>query len=525
MSEQELKLHVPAASADAVAEELGRHQAAGLALRAMYFDTPQRELVQARIALRLRQEGEDWVQTVKMPGANAISRIELNHPRPGPVLDLSVYAGSEVGDALARIRGPLGVCYETDVQRLRCELSVPGGTVEAALDRGVLRAAGLELPVCEIEFELLHGRPETIFVIGQDWQQRHALVLDVRSKAERGDQLALLAAELSATRDQKDAQSRVARFWAPRMAAATPLQDTMSPAQAMTHIAGECLEQIIRNAAVLAEVDTAGVYPAGTPEHVHQMRVGMRRLRTAWRLFDGAIEAPAPELVDGMRTYFAALGASRDRDVMADGIAPELARAGMPAIAQEPAGEPVDAAALCRSAALQAWLLALYAWSLEVRPAPAPQLTLPAGDAQTPAIIPLDAAPPRPSLRPFLVRRLRRWHRQVIEDGRRFGELDLPARHELRKRAKRLRYGLSFADSLLPRARLRGYRKQLALLQDLLGQINDLAVAAEHYRALTERHPQAWFALGWIAARLQAPVARAQPAFDKLARYRGLWRA
>ena len=150
---------------------------------------------------------------------------------------------------------------------------------------------------------------------------------------------------------------------------------------------------------------------------------------------------------------------------------------------------------------------------------------LPAGDDQTPTIIPLDAAPPRPPLRPFLLRRLRRWHRQVLEDGRRFGELDLPARHELRKRAKRLRYGLSFADSLLPRARLRGYRKQLAQLQDLLGQINDLAVAAEHYRALTERHPQAWFALGWIAARLQAPVARAQPAFDRLARYRGLWRA
>lgn len=122
MSEQELKLHVPARAVEGIKQDIAERQATRLPLRAMYFDTPERELVRARIALRLRQEGDTWVQTVKMPGANAISRIELNHLRPGPVLDLSVYAGTEVGDALARIHGQLGVCYETDVQRLLCKL-------------------------------------------------------------------------------------------------------------------------------------------------------------------------------------------------------------------------------------------------------------------------------------------------------------------------------------------------------------------------------------------------------------------
>ena len=99
MPEQELKLHVPAASRQAVQREIKQREATRIRLHAMYFDTPERELARARIAIRLRLEGRDWVQTLKMPGTDAITRIEMNHPRPGPVLDLSVYAGTDVGAA------------------------------------------------------------------------------------------------------------------------------------------------------------------------------------------------------------------------------------------------------------------------------------------------------------------------------------------------------------------------------------------------------------------------------------------
>ncbi|OZI72346.1 CYTH and CHAD domain-containing protein [Bordetella genomosp. 12] len=528
MSEQELKLHVPAAAVDGVKQEIAARQATRLPLRAMYFDTPERELVRARIALRLRQEGDTWVQTVKMPGANAISRIELNHIRPGPVLDLSVYAGTEVGDALARIQGQLGVRYETDVQRLLCKLRAREGTIEAALDLGVLRAGGLELPICEVEFELLSGRPQAIFSVARSWQQRHGLVLDSRSKSERGDALAQLAAALQLAGDEATAQQIVARFWAPRNAASVKLGAEMTPVQAMSRVGDECLEQIIRNAAMLAEVDTAGVYAAGGPEHVHQLRVGMRRLRSAWSLFDGVVEAAPEPLQAGLREYFGALGASRDQDVLADTIIPALTEAGMPDIPVEPVARGADARALCGGAAFQSWLLDLYEWSMNVRPAPGTQ-GLPAavvsdGLPIEPAIIPLDAAPPKPTLQPFLAGRLRKWHKQVVSQGRQFADLELEARHELRKRAKRLRYALTFAESLLPSARLRAYRKQLARVQDLLGEINDLAVAAEHYRAQTLHHPQAWFALGWIAARLETLAAEAQPTFVKLAGGKAFWK-
>ena len=99
MSEQELKLHVPHLARAGIVQELSRQPVTRVRLHALYFDTPTRALVKSRIALRLRQEGRKWVQTLKMPGDHPLSRIELNHPRPGPSLDLTLYHGTEAGDA------------------------------------------------------------------------------------------------------------------------------------------------------------------------------------------------------------------------------------------------------------------------------------------------------------------------------------------------------------------------------------------------------------------------------------------
>ena len=188
MPEQELKLHVPAASRQAVQREIKQREATRIRLHAMYFDTPERELARARIAIRLRLEGRDWVRTLKMPGADAITRIEMNHPRPGPVLDLSVYAGTDVAP-LAAIKGELGLRYETDVLRLLRRVRTRHGMVELAYDTGILRAGTLELPISELEFELVSGKPRAIFAAARGWQQRHALVLDpqqVRARRRAG---------------------------------------------------------------------------------------------------------------------------------------------------------------------------------------------------------------------------------------------------------------------------------------------------------------------------------------------------
>ena len=118
MPEQELKLHVPQAARSGVEKDLLRGRVTHMRLQAFYFDTPARDLVRAKIALRLRREGEQWVQTLKMPGENSLSRIEINHNRPSPDLDLSVYATEPFAALLAKHAGSLSICYETDVQRI-----------------------------------------------------------------------------------------------------------------------------------------------------------------------------------------------------------------------------------------------------------------------------------------------------------------------------------------------------------------------------------------------------------------------
>ncbi|WP_459615620.1 CYTH and CHAD domain-containing protein [Bordetella sp. 2513F-2] len=545
MPEQELKLHVPAASAEGVLRELRKRAVSRLHLHALYFDTPERELARARIALRLRREGDHWVQTLKMPGADAITRLELNHPRPGPVLDLSVYAGTEVEAPLMAIQGELGLRYETDIVRQLCQLRTRQGTLELAYDTGALRAGGLALPVSEVEFELLSGRPAAIFTAARAWQQRHGLVLDARSKSERGDALATLAARLAELGPdaQPEAQRRVAGFWAPRPAQSVTLREDMDAGQAMAAIAAECVDQIVRNAVPLAEVDTAGVYPAGNSEHVHQLRVGMRRLRSAWRLFDGWIEPPPAELLQGLRGHFGTLGANRDQDVLAETVAPALERAGMPSIPVQPSRPDEDARSVVAGRAFQGWLLDLLAWSLNVKAAPLDRAAAsdaaktvsaasvagaqPENEAVVATIIPLHAPEPQPApvLSKLLRRRLHGWHKRVVAEGQHFATLPVEARHELRKRAKRLRYGLSFAESLLSAERLRSYRKTLARVQDLLGEFNDLAVARGHYENCLAEHPQAWFALGWINARMDALSHQAEEAFVELARARAFWKS
>jgi inorganic triphosphatase YgiF len=640
MSEQELKLHVPMASRAGIERELKQAGAERLPLHAMYFDTPDRELARARIAIRLRREGRNWVQTLKTPGANAITRVEMNHPRPGPILDLSVYAGTEVHEALAGLKGQLGLRYETDVIRLIRKTRTRQGTVEIAYDLGVLRAGGLELPISEVEFELLSGRPAAIFATARGWLPRYGLVLDPRSKSERGDALAHLARTL----DQADVpeaarKAAIAQFWGPRSAKPIRLPPDMTPPQGLATVAAECLDQIARNAAMLAEVDTLDIYGAGNPEHVHQLRVGIRRLRSAWRLFRGWAQLPPDEMEHALREHFAAFGANRDQDVLQESIIPALVKAGMPTF-PIPADDtpPVAAQETAAGKAFQGWLVDMLEWTLDVRPVneappieadgtahgaalaaaarsrPASSIAVsngrdngqlsadtggralarsrarlpeggngahgdidnaaghprgnghaqadtPAEDAHAdahivaqpadgsfraasggagrqaggtaamhmtetihPTIIPLH--PPRQprDLRALLARRLKKWHARVLEEGRHFAELDIPSRHALRKRAKRLRYGLSFAESLLPAQKMKDYRRRLAAVQDVLGEINDLAVAHDLYREWSSRHPQAWFALGWISARQEKLVSEAQHAFAKLGQAKHFWK-
>ncbi|WP_162910182.1 CYTH domain-containing protein, partial [Azohydromonas sediminis] len=319
MVEVELKLQVPPAQRDAVRRAVATASARTTRLQARYFDTPDRRLAAAGIALRLRREDGHWVQTLKARGDGVMARPEHNavlpRTRGEPVLDVARHDGTAAADAL-RATGvdpaALQPLFATDVRRTHRRVRHGGAVVELAYDDGVLLAGERREPVAELELELVSGAPAALFALAARWIGRHGLWLDVRTKAERGDLLA-----------RGERASPAVHATAPALRAG----DT--PAEALRAMVRSCLDQILPNASVVA----AGRHDA---EHVHQLRVGLRRLRTALREFGDAAAEVDPAWEPALAAVFARLGAARDRDALAATLLPALAAAGAPVVALPP---------------------------------------------------------------------------------------------------------------------------------------------------------------------------------------------
>jgi inorganic triphosphatase YgiF len=485
--ETELKFQIPPEQRDAVRRALATSTARQVRLRAKYLDTPDRRLAAAGLALRLRQEDRRWLQTLKGRGDGLLERLEHEVVVPGSVrtpavLDLARHAGTPVCDALMRALGPDGAAalqpiFETHVRRTVRVVRSGGALVEVALDLGEIRAGDSAVPICEIEFELQRGPLVGLIDLARRWAGRHALWLDVRTKAERGDRLA-----------------RGVTHGAPETARASPLLATQSADAALRAIVATCLAHILPNAADVM----AGV---GGPEHLHQARVGLRRLRTALRLYGDWSTEVDPAWSQALADLFGRLGAARDRDALAASLLPALRSAGAP-MAELPSVDEGDEPAQALRGASALWL-ALMAFT---------RGSAQAGGEASVSMAERARAP------------LKRLHRSLADDAARFMTLDDVSRHRARKRLKRLRYGVEFAAPLFGGKAVKGYLSRLKPAQEALGELNDLVVAESAFRAQVEGDSRAWFALGWIAAQRLRLLQQAAQALRKLSKAPKFWR-
>jgi hypothetical protein len=115
-------------------------------------------------------------------------------------------------------------------------------------------------------------------------------------------------------------------------------------------------------------------------------------------------------------------------------------------------------------------------------------------------------------------RRLARWHRQIVAAWKSFDELEEEDLHTLRKRIKRQRYAVEFFAPVLRRRDVERYLERLMSIQERMGEMNDLFVARTRYQALVGSDPAAWFALGWLAARLAQVRELTKPELKLLAK-------
>lgn len=165
-------------------------------VRAVYFDTDNRDLKQANIAYRVRREGEKYVATVKRggdPNSNVQRRQEWNVETNSTEPDVSLFKGTEIGKELEAIsgKGVLGPVFLCVFNRRFITLCLEQCTfAELALDLGYITAGKLSEPICELELELKQGNPQVMLAMADRIAQKYGLSPEPRSKYRRGAALA-----------------------------------------------------------------------------------------------------------------------------------------------------------------------------------------------------------------------------------------------------------------------------------------------------------------------------------------------
>ena len=458
-------------------------------LSSTYFDTPERRLKEHGMELRVRRAGRVWSETLKADGratAGLHQRQEWDARVDGPQPDLAALAalvgtGSEwekvlTAPALAQGLEPI---FDSVFRRTVWPLRLPhGALVELALDQGELWQGDAHDPISEVELELKAGDPSALFDFALKLQDKVPLRVGNFSKSARGYALHALQ-PLSAVK-----------------AGSVELAREMTVEQGFRAIVSNCMAQMQDN--------ESGVMGSTDPESVHQMRVGMRRLRTALRLF--AKWMPFPEALQSELDWLAGeLGAARDADVLADSTLVRVSEACPMETELLPLKRATSmiarakrrrAAASVGSVRYSRLMLGLVAWLQ--------------GSRRDESLD--DSA--RQALAARIDKRaakiLAQRHKKLLESGKRLEDGSPEERHRVRIAAKKARYATEFFQCLHPAGRVKRYIKCLTALQDALGWLHDAVVADGLLRQIGKSHPElarsADFARGFLHGRTSQDV-------------------
>ena len=438
-------------------------------LDSVYFDTPELYLKQNHTALRVRRVGKRLIQTCKSGGqvaAGLHQRPEWESEVSGATPDLPALLGLiESGSAVAGLMSApalaerLQPVFATRFRRTTWLLRLPSGAeIELALDQGEVIHGDQTVPISEIELELKAGDSASLFDVALELQNSLPLRSANVSKAERGYALHTPQATM--------------------VVKAQPLR--LSPALTLE----QGFQQLLHNCLAQIQGNEDGVMHGDDPEHVHQMRVGLRRLRAALGLFKKVIPAP-PEIVAQLRWLAGLLGPARDWEVLASATLSDVAGSSRHApqlehLRQHTVGEAGKhrqaAANALASRAYARLLLSLGSW-LEGRRWRQQQSVEQIAALSMP-------------LKKFARSKLAKLQNKLLARGKGIKRQEPAKRHRLRIAVKKARYAAEFFESYFPPKRMRSYVQGLGELQDMLGVSNDRNVAAGLLQQIAEQRPE-----------------------------------
>ena len=473
----------------------------------VYFDTNSQKLRKKGLMLRVRREGRHYTQTIKATtNGEQFERDEWEAEIAGNKPDLDRANGTALEPLLTRkLRRRLKPVFETRVRRTVYPLVDNAHAIALTVDQGAIDTGTRSQPLCEIELELKRGSAADLFDLARELTQALPARLAVKSKSERGYEILDGQQELLVK------------------AASIDLHTGMSAREAFKTIGLACLKQAINNEPALIR---------GDPEGVHQMRVGLRRLRAAMSLFAALLHNPQTAAIKNELKWLAGdLGPARELEVLLSRVVVPMKRRhrrwrGMPMLSHELA-ERRDAAlaraqAAVQSARFRALTLDVVAWlEAGLWRSPHDDLVRDRGD------LPIET---------FALEQLTRRWRKVRKKGRMLAQLDARTRHKLRIQTKKLRYAAEFFATLFTTKRALKRRRQflpaLESLQDGLGDLNDIAVHEKRIAAMGVRrrrsNPHRVFAAGLLTgredARMDAAMTTATDAYDHLAKVKPFWR-
>jgi inorganic triphosphatase YgiF len=453
--EIELKLELNPSDATRIKRHLSRRaksvKGARQKLVSVYFDTPDLRLRQNGLSLRVRRVGSKHTQTIKNTNGQAaglFDRAEWEQDIAGPLPDLASAKNTGLEPLLNGEAASLRPTFETRIERSQYHLTSHGSRIEVALDQGEVDTGDCRLPVCELELGLAHGEPAELFRLARTLGEVAPLRLSVKSKSDRGYELAGNGAG------------------AVEKAADVHLTAAMPTAEAFRAIARTCLKQVVANEAPMV---------AGDGEALHQMRIGLRRLRAAISTFSSVVADGECERVKAeLRWISRKLSPARDLDILvAEVLAPlhqqHADDAGVAGLyrnfRRRRASAYRRAAAAVQSPRFRAMALQTAEWIEAGRWSTDEDDLLRVRREQPISVLAADE--------------LARRRKKIRKQSKLLAELSAPERHALRIRAKKLRYAIEFFAEVFPgnkkSKRCKAALSTLKELQDALGALNDIA--------------------------------------------------